>query len=292
MTAPRLRYPRLALPFTVIPAADQIHLVAGEDVRYTLRIRPAAALADLLRRCDGRRSLDSLLEEQSPELRDAARSLLERLLAERVLVEGPLEMAARPGRYRLLVEGTGQLASLMQSHADRTNQFLVAAAPAGDGTGIAAGPPPLEILCQNSLNFHEALEFNRRCLRERRGPWMWITAGPADRAYVSPVFLPQGGPCLGCLIRGFERLSPAPELYPALTAHGEREGDFQEILFPETATRLVEGVACWKCAALAEGPLPSALFCLHVIERRTHEVGLHRVLLDPACPECSHARLG
>ena len=54
---------------------------------------------------------------------------------------------------------------------------------------------------------------------------------------------------------------------------------------------MLEQLVRWKLDQLRQ-PLPvAAVFRLHVLELATMEVTAHRVLLDPTCPECAHARL-
>lgn len=263
--------PRPSLPFTVVPDGGVVHLVAGEDVRYSVRAGAVAPLlADVLRRCDGRTPLAHLLASLSPPEAAAVRGLLDRLASERVLLEGPVESAAAAGRYRAVVEGTGPL-------ADR----LAAAAPAGE---------PLAVLCQDTLDLHAALAFNRRCLRERV-PGLWVTTGPGARGYVGPVVLPDAGPCLACLLGHFRRLSPAPRLHDALAAHGAAGGAFVPLPFPAVGLDLLAALAGWKIEQLSRSPLPSAVFRLHALELDTMEVGVHRVFPDPFCRECADARM-
>lgn len=51
-----VRRPRLAWPFTIVRNQGDVWLIAGEDVRYTLRGDPDAAwMPALLERCDGSR---------------------------------------------------------------------------------------------------------------------------------------------------------------------------------------------------------------------------------------------
>lgn len=150
--------------------------------------------------------------------------------------------------------------------------------------------PDCAILSQDSLDPHGALEFNRRCLRGR-GPWLWVTTGPADRGYVSPVFLPDAGPCLACLLGHFQRLSPAPHLYDALVRHAQQGGPFAAAAFPPEGLTILEQLVRWKLEQLNRSPTPAAVFQLHVLELETMEVSVHRVFLDPTCPECSDDRL-
>ncbi|MFM9960892.1 MAG: TOMM precursor leader peptide-binding protein [Planctomycetaceae bacterium] len=276
MTATRIAHPRLALPFTVIADGELLHLIAGEDVRYSVRAGSlATGLAVLLQRCEGRDSLDALLLELPEAERSAARSLIERLYGERILIDGSVEQLAAANEYRLAVEGRGELADRLSEHRSNT-------AP--------EHKPALSLLCQDTLDPNAVREFNRRCLRAGTGPWLWATTGPASRGFVSPVFLPNAGPCLECLLRHFQRLSPVPQLYEALARHGQQDGAFAAVTFPVEGLTILEQIVRWKLAQLSGTPHP-ALFQLHVLELDSMEVSAHRVFLDPTCPECSDARL-
>src|SRR5688572_13118756 len=195
---PDARRPRLALPFTILPAPDTVHLVAGEDLRYTLRAEGLDRWLPLfLASLDGGAPLDDALSRLQEPTRPAARRLVDRLYGERALVDGP--PAAVPAAWRLAAEGRGPL--------------LEGLPPGGDG-------PALPVLCQDRLDFEEARRFNQRAL-EGSTPWMWATVGPMARGYVGPVFLPTSGPCLECLFRHFRRRSPAPEIHDALDAQAK-----------------------------------------------------------------------
>jgi bacteriocin biosynthesis cyclodehydratase domain-containing protein len=259
------------LPFTVLTDPDTVRLVAGEDHRYTLT-GPGLDqwLPDLLAGCDGRQALDDLLGRLPEHTRRAARSLVDRLYGERVLVDGTASEAHTAGQYRLEVEGTGPL-SVALAHATA----------AEDGK-------PLPVFCQDRLDYDAALQFNRRCLRGA-SPWLWVSTGPMSRGYVSPPFLPGAGPCLACLLRHFQRLSPAPELYDALTEHSHRGGAIAPVPFPVTGLRMLELLVRWKVDQLALPEPPAALYRLHVLEVATMEVSTHRVFVDPECPECGDA---
>lgn len=270
MTADRSFRPRLSLPTTVIAAGDVVYLVAGEDVRYTVRAGSSAVqFADLLRQCDGRTDVVDLLRER-PD-REQLRQYIQRLASERILVDGPVEYAAIAADYSPVIEGS-------EPWHDRFSSM-----PA-NGKSIA-------LLCQDDLNYETAFEFNRRCLRAGTEPWMWITTGPVSRGYVSPIFLPHAGPCLACLLRHFQRLSPLPQLYDALARHGQQGGRFAAAEFPVDGLIVLERVARWKIAQLRRQPPSPAVFRLHVLELETMEVQMHRVLADPTCPECADARL-
>ncbi len=260
-----------ALPLTVIAAEDMVHLVAGEDVRLSIRAAGlAAGFAALLKQCDGKTPVETLLLEL-PELdRPRARQLLDRLHGERILCDGPVELVAVPSaRYRPTLEGSGALVRRLQTDS--------------------AGEHEITILCQDTLDYRTALEFNRRCLASRRGPWLWVTTGPASRGYVSPVFLPDAGPCLACLISAFQRLSPVPQLYEVLDRHSALGGEFSPARFPAEGLAVLESLVRWKVGRLGESPIAPAVFRLHVLELESMEVSLHRVYRDPNCPECHDA---
>jgi bacteriocin biosynthesis cyclodehydratase domain-containing protein len=263
--------PRLALAFTVIADGDAVHLIAGEDVRYSLRAKGfAQRLAELLSRCQGVCPASVLVAELPEADRAAANEILQRMAGERILVDGPVEAAAVAGAYRPTAEGRGPLVGRLRS--DST-------------TGR-----PVAVFCQDNLNHHATLEFNRRAIHSGN-PWMWVTTGPASRGFVSPVFLPDAGPCLGCLVRHFQRLSPAPQLFEALERHGREGGQFAASDFPEPALSILAQLVHWKIDQLGRPLPPSAVFRLHVLELATMEVTAHRVLHDPTCAECADARL-
>lgn len=261
--------PCLALPFTFLAAPDRVRLVAGEDFRYTLegpgldRWLPA-----WLPTLDGRRTAEEALAALPEEVRAAARQLVARLYGERVLIDGPAA-AHRPRRPRLLVEGSGPLRDGL-------------AAPQGEGEAV-------HVLCQDRLDYDEARRFNRRML-EGSAPWFWVTCGPLSRGYVSPPFLPGAGPCLECLLAGFRRLSPAPELYAELAEHAAQGRPLAPAPFPAPATAVLLDLLRWKVELLAEGAPPAALYRLHVLEVAELEVTAHRVFADPECPACRGRR--
>ena len=312
MSANRIAHPRLALPFTVIADGELLHLIAGEDVRYSIRAGSlSSGMAAVLRRCDGRESLEALLLEVAEADRAAAQKLIERLYGERILIDGPVEQLSVANKHRLAVEGRGELAKRLAG--DELDGPALNATRSVSGMALAAGHSPeivdsespvasaiplkvsainltLSVLCQDTLDPHAVLEFNRRCLRAGTGPWLWATTGPASRGFVSPVFLPNAGPCLECLVRHFQRLSPVPQLYEALARHGQQDGAFAAVPFPAEGLTILEQIVRWKLGQLSGTPHP-AVFQLHVLELDSLEVSTHRVFLDPTCPECSHARL-
>jgi len=266
--------PCLALPFTFLAAPDRVRLVAGEDFRYTLE-GPGLDkwLPVWLPTLDGRRTLEEALAAVPPELWPAARQLVARLYGERVLIDGPAGAAHRPRRSRVVVEGGGPLRD-----------------------GLAAGPgnadsaaDAVHVLCQDRLDYDEAVRFHRRML-EGGSPWFWVTCGPLSRGYVSPAFLPDAGPCLECLLAGFRRLSPAPELYTELAEHVAQGRPLAPAPFPGPAVAVLLDLLRWKVELLAESAPPAALYRLHVLEVATLEVTAHRVFADPECPTCRGRR--
>lgn len=248
------RRPRLALPFTVLVSPGMVRLVAGEDFRYTLKGDDVDRwLPALLASFDGRRPLGELAESQS--------GVVDRLYAERVLVDGTAAEAAPAESSRLAAEGKGPLLEGLPT----------------DGS--------LRVLCQDRLDYDEALRFNRRCL-DGTAPWMWATVGPLARGYVSPVFLPSSGPCLACLLRHFRRRSPAPELYDALEEQGRKGLPIEPSPFPPEGAAILRSLIVRKAAMLST----SAAYRLHVLETATLEVTSHRVYRDPECDVCGGTR--
>ncbi len=137
----------------------------------------------------------------------------------------------------------------------------------------------VRVFRQDRLDYAAALAFNR----EVREPWIWASTGPLQRAYVGPVFLPDAGPCLECLVRHFRGLSPAAEIYDALIEHPEA---IRPSPAPPAVEALVEQIVAWKSTAFAEPEPPAAVYRLHVVEAASLEVSTHPVLPDPDCPVC------
>lgn len=258
------RRPRLALPFSVLVSPGTVRLVAGEDFRYTLAAPELDRwLPPLLSLLDGRRTQAEALIQVAPEYRPEAARLLDRLFGERVLVSGTAAEAHGAARYRVVVEGSGAL---------------------GEGWDPgSASERPLSLLCQDRLDYGQALEFNRRCL-DSAAPWMWASTGPMARAYVSPVFLSTSGPCLQCLIAHFRRRSPAPEILDALRAGGPSA--HRAVPFPGEGVLILKSLIRQKVALLSESEPPVALYRLQVLELATLEITSHRVFLDPECEAC------
>jgi bacteriocin biosynthesis cyclodehydratase domain-containing protein len=260
------RRPRLALPFTILTERDTVRLVAGEDFRYTLT---APGLEDWLPAwlagLDGRTPLTEALTRLPSVQRDTARQLAERLYGERVLINGAAADAHTQARWRLEPVGDARWAADWRP-----------------GDAEVRGLPAL---CQDRLDYDVALRFNRRCL-ETGMAWLWASTGPLNRAYVSPLFLPDAGPCLHCLLNHFRRLSPAPELYDALTDHARAGRPIAAVPFPAPAAVIVRQLLLWKADLAGETEAPAALYRLHVLEVASLEVSAHRVFVDPECPAC------
>jgi bacteriocin biosynthesis cyclodehydratase domain-containing protein len=267
------RRPCLALPFTVLTERDTVRLVAGEDFRYTLT-GPGLDrwLPEWLAGCDGRRTLAESLASVPEAYRATAESLADRLYGERVLIDAPAGAAHPVAGFRPVPEGSAPWGPALAAETQ----------PKGaEARSVAALP----VLCQDRLDYEEALRFNRRCLAGP-APWLWASTGAMGRAYVSPVFLPDAGPCLGCLLGHFRRLSPVPELYDALIEHARAGGSIVPVPFPEQGVAVVRELILWKVSLLQRPEAPPALYRLHVVEADTLEVSTHRVFIDPECLEC------
>jgi bacteriocin biosynthesis cyclodehydratase domain-containing protein len=260
------RRPRLALPYTVLAGPDTVRLVAGEDFRYTLNGSGIEHwLPAFLAGLQGVEPLGAALARLPEDRRGPARELAARLYGERVLVDGPALAAHPTSTYRLAAEGTGALRQALEQAA-------------GEGRALA-------VLCQDRLDYDEALRFNRRC-RGGSSPWLWATYGPMNRGYVSPLFLPDAGPCLGCLLGHFRRLSPAPEIYADLIEHARRGLQVRPVDFPAEGVAILRALVLWKASLLAHSESPAAAYRLHVLETESMEVSAHRVFVDPECPDC------
>ncbi len=246
---------------------DTVSLVAGEDFRYTLTGPGLDAwLPAWLAGLDGRTPLDVALGRLPAALQATASQVADRLYGERFLINGTAADAHQPVQFRLVIEGNAWWAP----------------PPPGE-SGPASRPLPA--FCQDTLDYDAALRFNRQCL-DAGTPWLWATVGPMSRAYVSPLFLPDAGPCLGCLLGHFRRLSPAPDLYDDLTAHGRAGGSMAPAPFPAPAVAIVQQLLAWKAELAAASEATAALYRLHVLEVADLEVTAHRVWVDPECPEC------
>ncbi len=274
MTPPPER-PCLALPFTILSSPHRVRLVAGEDFRYTLEGAELDSwLPVWLPLLDGRRTLVEALAALPEERRTAAREVVQRLYGERVLIDGPPASAHTPSAFTLVLEGEGllrqSLTSACQSASDSASR-------------------PFPLLCQDRLDYDEALRFNRRCAGGNT-PWLWASSGAMSRGYVSPLFLPDAGPCLECLLNHFQRRSPVPEFYTGLIAHAQQGRPIEATPLPGRALAMLAHLVLWKAELGQEAHPPAALFRLHVLEVATLEITSHRVFSDPECPTCAGRR--
>jgi bacteriocin biosynthesis cyclodehydratase domain-containing protein len=266
------RKPQLSLPYTVLTDRNTVRLVAGEDFRCTFTGPGIEGwLPGLLTNFDGRQSVEQVLRTLSAPFREQALKLVERLYGERILSDATATAAPSALPYRLDVIGTGRLLEFLEPRCrlpEREDSL-----------------PVLAVLCQDRLDYEAALQFNRRC-RAGTAPWLWASYGPISRAYVSPVFWPDAGPCLACLVRHFQRLSPAPEIYAGLIDHARRDGPIKPVPFPPEGINVLAGLVRWKGALLGQHEPAAAVHRLHVLETDTLEVTSHRVFADPECPDC------
>jgi bacteriocin biosynthesis cyclodehydratase domain-containing protein len=269
-----LTRPRLAWPFTIVPRGDgAVWLIAGEDVRFTVRAERAVEwLPDLLRACDGSRATAEIIAAAPARWRDAAREVIDDLAGERVLVDGGSEAAPQPSARTVLVEGRGAL-------ADRLRARFADAAATPDA---AATADALRVVAQDDLDLRTALATGAR-LRTERIAWLWTTLGPLGRAYVGPLLLPDAGPCLACVLERFRLLSPVAEVYDVLVGHS---GPFAPAPFPSRGVDAVAELVAWKLALVGAVPPVAAVYALHVVETATLETSSHRVFRDPECAAC------
>lgn len=267
------RRPRLAYPFTILTGENVVRLVAGEDHRYTLTAPGIELwLPQLLKHLTGKNTLADLLATLSPEHRASAAELVTQLFGERVLVDGTALDAHLASKYRVVVEGAGQLYDQLNSHfSPRTT----------DGTA-------LHVLSQDRLDYEQAIQVSRRC-RQEMALLLWVSYGALSRAYVSPLFLPDAGPCFGCLLNSFQRLSPAPEIYEALREHARQNKRIEPVTLPDEVICILDGLVRWKLAQTEITEPPPALYRLHAYEFESHEIATHRVFVDPFCSECGEA---
>ncbi|MEO7092369.1 MAG: TOMM precursor leader peptide-binding protein [Polyangiales bacterium] len=257
--------PRLAPHFTCAVEEGIVWLVAGEDVRY--RLDPGGDpswLRDAIARCDGSRTLASIIAEVPIPVRADAETALRRLYEERVLVDGTASEAHAPASPGCRVIGASRVAELVRAHTT-------------DG--------PIELFVQDTLDHTALLAHNTAALAARRR-WMWISTGAGSRAYVGPLFVPDAGPCAACVLVHFKRLSPAPDLYDALIAHGEHGGPFAAAELPPPALDVTASLARWKLSLAAQPVAAPALYALHVIEVGDLTVSSHAPVRDPECAAC------
>jgi bacteriocin biosynthesis cyclodehydratase domain-containing protein len=140
----------------------------------------------------------------------------------------------------------------------------------------------LHVFCEDTLDEERALEFNRARLADG-APWIWVSSGALARAYVGPVFLPWRGPCFGCLVAAFDRLSPAPEIRARIREEAQRGRALRRAELSEQSLEVVAQTVSFKVGALARTEVPAAAYRLHVLELASFEISTHAVPIDPDC---------
>lgn len=256
------------MPFTVLTEPDTVRLIAGEDFRYTFTDEQLETwFPNWLKRFDGQTILQDTFSELTETQTQSALSIVERLRGERVLIESSAQVAHQRNSYHLQIEGSASWAKKWSIHQDEQSE------------------DSLLLFCQDRLDYQEVIEQNAACLSSQT-PWLWVTTGPMNRAFVSPLFLPHVGPCLACLLNHFRRLSPAPELYDALAEHARQGGEISPSPFPQHALSLLQQLVQWKVSLTTFEAAPSTLYRLHVVDVDRLEVTSHRVFIDPECAAC------
>jgi len=263
---------RFAFPFAILTRPNTVRLVAGEEFRYTLRSPSLEQwLPPLLKSFEREVEWRLLLNQLPPERRQQAQEIITRLHGEHVLLEANGEHAPLVSSQSWVVEGSGKLSELLRT--------AIPAAPANAARAAVLG--------QDNLDYAAALDFNRRCRRSGATAWLWISCGPMGRGFVSPIFRPHAGPCLACLLRNFQRLSPAPDIYNDLIEHSRAGGEIPPVPFPAPALALLAALARWKIEISTQTEASVGVYQLHVLETDTMASTMHRVFRDPHCPDCS-----
>ena len=170
-------------------------------------------------------TVEALLATLPTDHREAAVRIVAHLYGERVLVDGSAADAHVAKKHRIKLAGSGRLRDRLEANE--------------------VGVSKLTVLCQDRLDYEEAVQINRRC-RQEKSSLLWVSHGALTRAYVSPLFLPDAGPCFECLLRSFQRLSPAPEIYDSLREHVRRNKPLEPVDFPEEGLLIIKGLVRWK----------------------------------------------
>lgn len=262
--------PQFSFPYTIVSGSNVLYLIAGEDFRYTLEGPDIDQwLPSVLESVDGKKTMPELEQKVPEPLRSSFLAVMTRLFGERVLVESSIGQRGFDTPYGVKVEGLGALGQAMRQVT----------------TTLGVQEAAISILCQDALDYQETLDFNRQAL-VGENPWLWLCVGPLTRAYVSPIFLPQSGPCLECLITQFRKLSPFPELYDLLIQHKEQGKFIKPMTVVDQALVVVSQLALWKLKQAAEPEPSAAVYHLHVLELASFEISNHEVILDPFCVSC------
>lgn len=168
--------------------------------------------------------------------------------------------------------------------ADLMSERVLVEADAVAVASVVGMTSDIAVFRQDTLDLAALLAHNRAMIAGRRR-WLWVTTGPAARAYVSPLFVPNAGPCAECLLVHFKRLSPVPDLYDALVADDPQRA-LAPAAMPAPALAIVDALVAWKCALTAEPVATPALYALHVLELRELTVTSHVPLADLECAAC------
>jgi hypothetical protein len=261
------RFPKLALPFTILTEKNKVRLIAGEDFRYTFTAPDIDSWApQILNKLNGKTQVKDLLTEFTQSQQNNIIDLITRLYGERILVDGLTDIPLSQKPYSLKLFGKGLiLEKLKENSVESQNQILV--------------------LCQEDLNYYELLEFNKMALKKSK-PWIWVSYGAMTRGFVSPIFLPQAGSCLACLLDQFQKLSPMPELYQELINYGKENKEFIGVSFPNEGLEILKSLVLWKLALLNKEASQVPIYRLHVLEIESLEVSSHRVFANPECIYC------
>ncbi|MEK7485022.1 MAG: hypothetical protein AABZ60_11905, partial [Planctomycetota bacterium] len=223
-----VRRPLLALPYTILAQKNRVRLIAGEDFRYTFEGASLEEwLPSLLNQLDGSKTLDDLFQTLSEPLRPGAIKLMQQLYGERIVVDAPVSQNHVPEDLPLEVSGQGTLREwLSEQNISKIE---------------SSQKQKLSLLCQDNLDYQTALEFNRHSMKSK-SRWFWVSYGAMTRAYVSPLFLSNAGPCLECLIRQFKQISPLPEIYEELMQQPPVAIKSVEKNVPEEAVQILKGI--------------------------------------------------
>lgn len=254
-----------AAPVTVVPAGRKIHLIAGEDLRFSLSGEGIDRwLPQTMRELEEALTVDELLERVPPEFRANATSVLTRLCDEGLLRIQP-ELPPKALDRAVSVRGD----------ADFLPELPVDWRKASDG---------LTVFCQDTLGRETALRAALECRAAGR-PFLWVSSGAHARAFVSPVFSTLGRPCLACLFAVSDSLGPVPELHSALREHDARGGALAKAAMSPAQRAFLSSLVVWKVSTWQDGNI-LASSKLHVVEWVDGSVESYSVRREPACAGC------
>lgn len=269
--------PKFAFPFTILHNPNTVRLIAGEDYRYTLSGSGLDTwLPSLLSEIDGSKSVNELINKLDESLKPQVLNIFLRLYGERVLVDNVL-VRNHSKEFQVMVFGSGKIYDLLEQVFTKDNNNKV--------YKENKAYQIVKILCQDRLDYYEILRFNQENLTQNFLS-LWVSYGAMTRGFVSPIFFPQVGACLACLIYQFKHLSPIPEIYDELIEHSKESKAIAPVTFSQYGIEVLKQLVLWKISLLKEVELPSAIYRLHVLEANSLEVSSHQVFIDPNCPQC------